>query len=76
MTMGTSPIQVSWNYPRSTVYRDHPYGELFDLQEDPNEQMNRWDDPAYAGIKCQVMAKSLNAELHREPPGAPRISHA
>ncbi|MEZ4658866.1 MAG: DUF4976 domain-containing protein [Caldilineaceae bacterium] len=56
-----------------TIYRDHAYGELFDLQEDPHEVRNRWDDPAYAAVKAQVMHRFLNAELQREPTRMPRI---
>jgi arylsulfatase A-like enzyme len=35
-------------------------GELFDLQEDPNELQSRYDDPAFAEIR-----KELEAELAR-----------
>lgn len=35
-------------------------GELFDLQEDPNELQSQYDDPAYAEIR-----KELEAELAR-----------
>jgi arylsulfatase A-like enzyme len=37
-----------------------PEWELFDLQNDPNELYNRYDDPAY-----QAVVKELKAELHR-----------
>ena len=59
-----------------TVYRDQPYGELFDLQEDPREVHNRWDDAAYADLKRQVMHRFLNAEMQREPMRMPRICGA
>ncbi|MCB0093075.1 MAG: sulfatase-like hydrolase/transferase, partial [Caldilineaceae bacterium] len=59
-----------------TIYRNHEYGELFDLQEDPHEVHNRWDDPAYAAVKAQVMHRFLNAELQREPTRMPRIAGA
>ncbi|MCC7352849.1 MAG: sulfatase-like hydrolase/transferase [Anaerolineae bacterium] len=59
-----------------TVYRDRDFGELFDLQEDPGEYRNRWDDPAYAGIKCELLRRFLNAELRREPTRYPRIAVA
>ena len=39
-----------------TVYRDAPYGELFDLEKDPAELHNCWDDPLYAGVKAQPAA--------------------
>ncbi len=59
-----------------TVYRDHPYGELFDLADDPGERCNRWHDPAWAGIKAQMFQQFVNAELVREPTRMPRIAGA
>ena len=35
-------------------------GELYDLREDRHELWNRWDDPAYAGIKGQLLARLLD----------------
>jgi len=61
---------------KMTVYRNQPYGELFDLQEDPREVHNRWDDPACADVKREVMHRFLNAELQREPLRMPRICGA
>lgn len=59
-----------------TVYRGETYGDLFDLQDDPGECRNRWDDPAYADVKAEVMARFLNAELVRETSRYPRIALA
>lgn len=59
-----------------TIYRGQSYGELFDLQDDPQELHNRWDDPAYAQIKSELMQRFLNAELEREPTRYARIAHA
>lgn len=59
-----------------TVYRDKEYGELFDLEKDPGEIRNRWDDPDYAQIKCEVMRRFINAELKREPTRMPRVAVA
>jgi arylsulfatase A-like enzyme len=59
-----------------TIHRDREYGELFDYAEDPDEQYNRWDDPAYAEVKTQLMHRFLNAELQREPTRYPRIAVA
>jgi uncharacterized sulfatase len=59
-----------------TVYRDQDYGELFDLVEDPEERHNRWSDPAYAAIKCDLFQRFVNAELRREPMRFPRIAVA
>jgi uncharacterized sulfatase len=59
-----------------TVYRDREYGELFDLESDPNERCNLWEDPASAHIREAMLRKSLNAEITREPMRLPRIAHA
>ena len=59
-----------------TVYRDQPYGELFDLVGDPAELHNRWDDPDYAAIKCRLFQQFVNAEVKREPTRLPRIAGA
>jgi len=49
-----------------TVYCDRPYGELFDLAEDPGEVNNRWDDPDAAPLKADLMLKLLRAEIAKE----------
>jgi arylsulfatase A-like enzyme len=59
-----------------TVYRDQEYGELFDLQSDPDERHNLWDDPRSVDIRAEMLRKSLNAEITREPMRLPRIAHA
>lgn len=61
---------------KMTVYRDREWGELFDLEADPDERENRWDDPEYAAIKCALLRRFLNAELVREPTRLPRIAGA
>jgi arylsulfatase A-like enzyme len=61
---------------KMTLYRDQAYGELFDLKNDPNEVQNRWDDPSFAKIKCDLMNRFLNAEIKREPTRFPRIAVA
>jgi uncharacterized sulfatase len=59
-----------------TVYRDHEYGELFDLQADPDERRNLWDDPDSQPLKGRLLHRFINAELKREPTRLPRIAHA
>ncbi|MBX3011653.1 MAG: sulfatase-like hydrolase/transferase [Caldilineaceae bacterium] len=59
-----------------TVYRDADYGELFDLETDPGELQNRWDDPAYQAIKTQLLLDFVQAEIQRESTRMPRITHA
>jgi uncharacterized sulfatase len=59
-----------------TVYRDQPSGELFDLQDDPEERRNLWDVPAHAGLKARLLHDALQYEIRREPTRMPRIAGA
>jgi len=56
-----------------TVYRDHGYGEMFDLQEDPAEVRNLWDEPECLALKADLLHRFVNAELSREPTRMPRV---
>ena len=38
-----------------TVYYNRDYGELFDLEEDPGEINNLWDDSAHADKKAELL---------------------
>jgi uncharacterized sulfatase len=64
------------NRYKITVYRDQKYGELFDLENDPQERVNLWDNAEYSAIKCQLFQRFINAELKREPIRNPRIANA
>lgn len=59
-----------------TVYYNQTYGEIFDLQEDPNELNNLWDDPNASQLKMELLMKYIWAELGKEPMPMPRISGA
>ncbi len=51
-------------------YLELPVGELYDLQEDPGELVNRFDDPAYAHIRSDLLALCddvMNHDVRREP---------
>ena len=54
-----SLVSKEWKY---TVYRDQPWGELYDIQGDPNETENLWDSPDHASIRAH-MAERLNHHL-------------
>ena len=67
-------IEDRW---KITLYRDRPeIGELFDLQTDPDERVNRWNDADYAVVKAKLYSRWLNAEIVREPTRYPRIASA
>lgn len=56
-----------------TVYYNREYGQLYDLQEDPGEIRNLWDDPASQSLKHQLILRLLHAEMGKEPLWMPRI---
>ena len=59
-----------------TVYRNADYGELFDLEADPNELTNQWDNPDFAQIKSDLLHEFVQAEIQRESTRMPRIAGA
>ncbi|MBS1253787.1 MAG: Arylsulfatase [Anaerolineales bacterium] len=61
---------------KMTVYYNQTYGELFDLQEDPQELNNLWDSPQHAQLKAELLLKFLHGEMGKEPLWMPRIAVA
>lgn len=59
-----------------TVYRGADYGELFDLQRDPQELCNLWDEPDAQELRLRLMHRFLQAEMEREPTRMARIAPA
>ncbi|MGM0878859.1 MAG: sulfatase family protein [Bacillota bacterium] len=59
-----------------TVYYNQTYGELFDLESDPGEVHNLWNEPEFAELKSTLLLKYIWAELGKEPLYMPRIWHA
>jgi arylsulfatase A-like enzyme len=43
------------------VYHGHELGELFDLDADPGEFTNLWDDLAYSEVRFRLMLQSFDA---------------
>lgn len=59
-----------------TVYYNQPYGELWDLEKDPGEYNNLWDDPGSQQLKAELTQKLLFAEMGKEVMPMPRIAGA
>jgi arylsulfatase A-like enzyme len=53
---------------RLTAYSGRPYGELFDLQEDPDEFENLWDDPGKTSVKQELLVRLLEKTMETELP--------
>lgn len=46
-----------------SMYHDHDLGELYDLQEDPWEHHDLWDDPDHQAVKHELIRASFNAHV-------------
>jgi len=53
-------VTNSW---RMSVYHGCEWGELYRLSEDPAEIVNRWDDPACAGVKSELLELMVRKQL-------------
>jgi choline-sulfatase len=42
------------------VYHGHDTGELFDLEADPHEFENRWDDPDYRDVREELLRRNFD----------------
>lgn len=59
-----------------TVYYNQTYGELFDLEKDPQEVHNLWDREECQTLKMELLMRYIWAELGKEPMPMPRVSGA
>ena len=66
---------VDKNY-KITIYYGREWGELFDLEKDPLEHDNLWNNPDYQGFKVELLLKYAWAELSKEPLWMPRVAGA
>lgn len=83
-SLGTSTVdhytQASMTFDgryKLAVYHSHPgLGELYDLEADPGEFTNLWNDAAHASLKQRFIARHLDRMMGTIPPGIERISRA
>lgn len=59
-----------------TLYYQREYGELYDLQEDPGELDNLWDNPEAGKIKAKLIQQAVWAEMDKALLSMPRIAGA
>jgi arylsulfatase len=43
-----------------------PEGELYDLTADPDEIVNQWWNPAYQGVKAELLVELMDSYVARE----------
>lgn len=58
------------------VYHRQPYGELYDLEADPDQYTNLWDDSDHRDVKLDLMRRLADAEIEKEPPRRAREGFA
>lgn len=56
------------------VYHGQELGELYDLESDPNEFVNLWDDINVASIKLKLMKESFDQTILNSDPGSQIIA--
>ncbi len=56
------------------VYHDYEPGELFDLDKDPGEFDNLWDDPDYSNVRHTLMKRSFDALALAIDVGTPQVT--
>jgi len=59
-----------------TVYPREDYGELYDIQADPDEFQNLWDRPDYRELRDRLYREFLEAYIEQETGLPRRLSHA
>ena len=83
-SLGSSEIN---NYTQATmtfdgrfklaIYHSHSgLGELYDLEKDPGEFLNLWNDKNYKDLKNNLIARHLDVLMKTIPPGVERIAPA
>ena len=55
------------------VYHGIDAGELYDLDNDPHEFDNLWDDPARAAMKTRLLKRAFDASVLTMDPTPPRL---
>lgn len=55
------------------TYHGHDLGELYDLDADPHEFNDLWDDPAHQSIKADLVRKSFDATVQALDYGPRRV---
>ena len=55
------------------TYHGSDFGELYDLENDPDEQYNLWEAPGASDVRCRLIKKSFDESIVITDPGSRRI---
>jgi arylsulfatase A-like enzyme len=61
--IGTFATMYRTDRHKLVVYHGHNLGELYDLDEDPWEFDNLWDDPAHEKLKSELIFASFDSHV-------------
>jgi arylsulfatase len=70
------PTHATMNFDgryKTIVYHGHGFGELFDLENDPGEFINLWDDPGSQTLRHSLLHNHLDAVMATSDAGIERI---
>ena len=63
MSDGTFATMYRDRSYKLVVYHGHQHGELYDLEADPGEFENLWDEPSSQGLKLDLMKRSYDSSM-------------
>jgi arylsulfatase A-like enzyme len=58
---GSYATMIRDRHHKLVTYHGHDVGELFDLDQDPGEFNNLWDDPAFGDVRFSLLKRSFDA---------------
>jgi arylsulfatase A-like enzyme len=64
------------NSYKLVMYNNKSYGELYDLQQDPDQYRNLWEDPTYQSLKVDLFQQFISAEMQKDGTLRTRTSNA
>ena len=71
----TTYMRTVWTpHCRLTYYLPEAEGDMFDLDSDPDEFINRWNDPAYRSLRNEMMELLLRATIESADPKPEKFS--